>query len=511
MDKKTAHFLMAVSLAAFGHVVSAKADDDVVERQVEHRSDTRSWFPEIYHNPAMQWNRYRYSLNRLNATYTNSRATLPQQLEYGEKMVTVGGDIDAFLRKKNVSLWGTAHYANGKTHHIRYNETTDFDLLYPYVMADTIDVGVSRKETYDFIGGFVHHKDRWSVGVEGRYTARLEYRTVDPRPKNLTGDLQVKAGMGWSGLFNGTYEGGLSAGFRRYKQTNTLAFYNETSQPAVYHLTGLGMDYYRFRGSNTSTYYKGLGWNAIIGLRPAALRDGIYVSLNYSSLSIEKIISDLNELPLTKLKLRHQGFELGYLHKRQTCTWGVRVTEVYDERHGIENIFGSAQDNIYPQIASGRQYRERRWNLSGALLCQYRPSGTAVYDFSLSQHYRDILETYANPWREMSFSAQISALSLKGMWQMKRWLLQTSAHLDYVWNSHCSMVQNGNINESMMAPVYHRRTFYGNNRYDAGLRAEADYAINRHYSVFVAAEWDYSHYMKTEHNNLLRLALGMEF
>ena len=113
---------MALSLVAFGHVASAKAADDVVERQVDHRSDTRSWFPEIYRNPAMQWNRYRYSLNRLSVAYTDSRATLPQQLECGDKAAVVGGDIDAFLRKKKVSLWGTAHYANGKTHHIRYNE-----------------------------------------------------------------------------------------------------------------------------------------------------------------------------------------------------------------------------------------------------------------------------------------------------------------------------------------------------------------------------------------------------
>ena len=502
---------MAVSLAVVGPIASAKADDNVVERQLEHRSDTRSWFPEVYRNPAMQWNRYRYSLNRLASTYTDSRATLPQQLEHGDKTTAVVGDIDAFLRKKHVSLWGTAHYANGKTRHIRYNETTDFDLLYPYVMADTVGGGVSRKETYDFTGGFAHHKDRWTIGVEGRYTARLEYRTVDPRPKNLTGDLQVKAGMGWSGLFSGTYEGGLSAGVRRYKQTNALAFYNETSQPAVYHLTGLGMDYYRFRGSYTSTYYKGLGWNATMELRPAAPRNGVYASLNYSFLAVEKIISDLNELPLTKLELRHQGFELGYLRKGQTCTWGVRMAETYDERRGMENIFGSAQDNIYPQIASGRQYRERRWNLSGALLCQYRPSGTAVYDLSLSQHYRHIRESHVDPWREMSSSAQISTFSLKGMWQMKRWLLQTAARLDYAWNSRCSTTLNGSVNERMMAPVRHRCAFYGNNRQEAALRAEADYAVNRHYSVFVAAEWNHARYMKTEHNNLLRLSLGMEF
>ena len=63
----------------------------------------------------------------------------------------------------------------------------------------------------------------------------------------------------------------------------------------------------------------------------------------------------------------------------------------------------------------------------------------------------------------------------------------------------------------MMTPVYHRHAFYGNNRYDAGLQAEANYAVNQHYSVFIAAGWNHAHYMKTEHNSLLHLSLGMEF
>ena len=90
MDKKTVPLLIAVSLAFSQKVASAKVSEDIVERQIEHRSDTRSWFSGIYHNPAMQWNRYRYSLNRLSATYDNSCATVPQQLEYGDKVVAVG-------------------------------------------------------------------------------------------------------------------------------------------------------------------------------------------------------------------------------------------------------------------------------------------------------------------------------------------------------------------------------------------------------------------------------------
>ena len=107
--------------------------------------------------------------------------------------------------------------------------------------------------------------------------------------------------------------------------------------------------------------------------------------------------------------------------------------------------------------------------------------------------------------------AHISAISLKGMWQLKRLLLQTSALFDYAWDSHCSMMLEGNVHESMMIPVYHRCAFNGNKRYNASLQAEADYAMNRHYSLFIAAKWDYAHYMKTEHSHLFSVSLGIEF
>ena len=511
MNRKAVHSLIIFLFIAFTRVAAVKASDDVIERQKEHRNDTYSWFSQVYGNPAMQWNRYQYSLNRLAVTYTNSCSTLPKRLEDGDNMTVAGGYADAFLRKKKTSLWGTAYYTKGKYYHIRYNETTDFDVLYPYVMADTVGGGVSHREAYNFKGGFAHRKDKWNLGVEGCYTARLEYRTVDPRPKNLTSCLQLKAGTSWSGLFNETYEGGLSAGVKRYKQTNMLEFYNETSQPTVWHLTGLGMDYYRFRGAYASTYYKGLGWDASIELRPVALRNGIYSSLNYSSMFIEKIISDLNELPLTKLKLYHLGFESGYLHKAPINTWAIKLTGEYNIRQGIENIFGSAQDNVFPQIASGQQYSDRQWHLWGTLLWQYHPSNIALYNLSISQHYQHQRETYFKPIREISSMAHISAISLKGMWQLKRLLLQTSALFDYAWDSRCSMMLEGSVHESMMIPVYHRCAFNGNKRYNASLQAEADYAMNRHYSLFIAAKWDYAHYMKTEHSHLFSVSLGIEF
>jgi len=109
VNRKAVHSLIIFLFIAFTRVAAVKASDDVIERQKEHRNDTYSWFSQVYGNPAMQWNRYQYSLNRLAVTYTNSCSTLPKRLEDGDNMTVAGGYADAFLRKKKTSLWGTAY------------------------------------------------------------------------------------------------------------------------------------------------------------------------------------------------------------------------------------------------------------------------------------------------------------------------------------------------------------------------------------------------------------------
>lgn len=105
-------------------------------------------------------------------------------------------DVRSFIRKGNSSLWGEARYKNGKKTGRRWNETSDYLLLYPYVMGDTVG-GDLKSEQYYFSGGYAYRKGSYTIGAEGSYGADIEYRNADPRPKNLTGDLYFTIGMSW--------------------------------------------------------------------------------------------------------------------------------------------------------------------------------------------------------------------------------------------------------------------------------------------------------------------------
>lgn len=154
------------------------------------------------------------------------------------------------MKKGSNDIWGEAGYDFGQRRNVMLNESSDYQTVYPYVTADLVG-GDLHEENYRFSGGFAHTlKGGVTLGAFAGYNALLAYRTVDPRPRNLTSDLDFAAGMRWRWL-------GMALKAGKYKQTNVVKFYNETFQPTVYHATGLGTDYFRFRGSNTNTYYNG--------------------------------------------------------------------------------------------------------------------------------------------------------------------------------------------------------------------------------------------------------------
>ena len=54
------------------------------------------------------------------------------------------------------TLWGNASYKNQELRKVRWNESVDSDLLYPYFTADAVG-GDLHSEQYAFMGGFANN------------------------------------------------------------------------------------------------------------------------------------------------------------------------------------------------------------------------------------------------------------------------------------------------------------------------------------------------------------------
>ncbi|MDO4160818.1 MAG: hypothetical protein Q4D41_10215, partial [Prevotellaceae bacterium] len=491
---------------AMTHFVAADNSDSILNKVDVHTDKVEAFRDCLYDNPAMQSFRHSTSLNNIYVGYSGKWSDKAIRPEYGTGYNKWVGHIDAYIRKKAFTMWGKVLYTNGQVNSILYNESSDFDLVYPYVMADTVG-GNTRQEYYYFLGGFSYQKNRFTLGVEGSYEARMEYRTRDPRPKNLTGDLKAKVGATYD-IDNGNLVG-LAVSARRYKQTNDVELYSETSVPVIYHATGLGTDYYRFRGVNTSTYYKGYSFGSVLDYARKDKR-GLFASFGYDYLYLEKIISDLNELPMAEIKEHDQSFSLGYSGGTRTNAFGLLLTERYTNRKGTENIFGTAQSNIYPQISSITQYE--RETLSAGIKGVYRHSiSRASWNIALSAGYTSLKELYAEPVRKIDVASLYAGLTLGGRFYTGQFLIMADAGIKYVGSTKSDITGITSADGALSLPVLQMYDYYANDRIVGKAKIEADYSVKDKYVIFASANWEYSDYSLSNHYNMLEIAIGVKF
>lgn len=280
-------------------------------------------------------------------------ATFTPQL--GDKETEGSYQMKSLFRKKNSFAWGSASYAYSKIAGIRFNESNDFDLVFPYVMGDTARAIPMDKHSYTFQAGAVQKLKSWLLSVSANYRACFSYRIQDPRPRNLSTFLEGHVGIGyeWS-----RYALGFTAGVGRYKQNNSVAFLSDVGVSKEYHFTGLGSDYYRFRGDNTEIFYKGRAYSLALGVTPSNKgRIGFFFHSDWSLLATDRIVRPLNNLPLSSLQLHQFGGKMGYQGETSTALrWGVLLYTQGSIRLGAIHIFGSSVGGIYPKVKTENNY-----------------------------------------------------------------------------------------------------------------------------------------------------------
>lgn len=344
--------MLLACVCSANDIVSASADTAGVCSRFIYASEAWTGAPSLsYSNPALMPWRSLCSAGAVSAGYLYRHDSHAAVAGMGSSYAAGFFDARAYIRSGASVLWGKAAYRNGKRRNVQWNEGADYEKVYPYIMADEIG-GDLNLEVYSFGGGYAHRRKAWAYGGTLAYDAGLYYRDVDPRPRVVTGNLVVTAGVAHD-VFNG-YTAGLSTRFERYTQSCDISFLNEMGETKIYHLTGLGTHYVRFDGAGKKSGSKGYTYGLSLNLFPVS--SGAFVSAEVSRMTLDHTIHDLNQLPMAELwqnTLRVQaGWRAGNGHNR----WAVQTTAEALRRHGIENIFGDAASSVYPQIASLEMY-----------------------------------------------------------------------------------------------------------------------------------------------------------
>lgn len=350
-------------------------------------------------NPALMAERFPMSYSEIFADCTHSDANEPLLYETGDGETFARIKADSYLRlSPRSTVWGEASYRTGKRRHVKWNSTADFLLLAPYVMGDSLGGNLSS-ERYTFAGGWAGSVAKsLTVGVEMTFRAEHEYRTYDPRPRSIVTDLSLTAGAAYKAV---GYSWGLNAGARFYKQTNSVEFYREEGVIPEYQFVGLGMDYKRFSGSNTSAYYKATGFTAGFDARPLSA-SGLFASAHYDFTPFRRILPNLNALPLSTLYLQTANVEAGWRKSGKRLAWNVLAGIDYERRTGDEHIAGNSSGSEYRIVEILTMYHAHLSDLHASATLHYI-KGENTFTAEMRGGMLDYAARYESPARSMDW------------------------------------------------------------------------------------------------------------
>lgn len=330
--------VILLTMAAASHA------NTTVDIMVESVRERLSWLTEavapLYENPAVKASQYNLPLTSLGVDVESSR----------DKTASV--TAETYQHFGSSTVWGNASYSLGKVDDrgLMGSSVTPDATATPYLPA-TDRGGKFSSERYTFWGGYALTKGRWSYGATLSYDARLSYRSVDPRPKNISGTLSVTAGSAMT-LSSRRYIAA-QAGYERYTQSSSVMFVSQQGADPIYHLTGLGSRYRRFDGQGWKTVYGGNRF--LLGVSTYPRHEGWLASVEMQTGKLSTVLADLNSLPLGNLTQYGITARAGYISPH----WYAGVHGNGFSSTGTENIFGDPMASVYPVIASQKAYSDR--------------------------------------------------------------------------------------------------------------------------------------------------------
>lgn len=441
--------------------------------RVEHLSMWNDLSMDMRKNPALHGDAYRHSYSEmaLDVDYLHQSKAFVQEEGTGHSLASLR--VNSYLRMNNRSaVWGSASYMTGKQYGIKWNSTSDYRLLAPYVMADTLG-GDTHRERYGFSGGYATKIGRTLLGGEAIIRAEHEYRDRDPRMRGIVTELTLRGGLGYD-IFN--YRWGVALEGSIYKQTNSVEFYNELGTIPEYHMTGLGADYSRFAGDQCSLAYRGGGFGIALDANPLD-KAGIYGHMSLGRNGYERVLTSANSLPLSRLIYNKVDARMGWKHIGNR-DFAVYADFLFLKRSGDENIAGKSDSQYYPVIGKLTMYKD--YLLDTSLGAMYGKSQACQsWSLGIKGGYRNRRERYVYPERKMSRAHAYG--SVEGQWMKSlSGSFALKVDIDASYYAHVSddvVMPYANMSAEFSQMIQYKYRFAKANYMDFNAKVRGDYAL----------------------------------
>jgi hypothetical protein len=471
---------------------------------VEHTSLGRLTMMEAMRNPALHGADYHTSLSQLALGIDLERQSQAFVPEKGSGYTLPYLKVNTYHHLgERSTVWGEASYTTGKQHDIKWNSTSDYDLLQPYILADTLG-GDTRRERYTISGGYAMRIHRWLLGAELLVRAEQEYRDHDPRMRGVVTDLTLRLGGGYA---FGAYRLGAAVEGNIYKQTNSVAFYREEGVIPEYQMTGLGTEHSRFSGDKRSIYYDGGGVALWLHLSPAGL-SGIYGDISLDEHRYHRKLAEYNSMPLTDLYDEHVGATIGWKREgdHRLATFGHLD---YTRRTGNEHVGGTSDARYFPVIACLTMYKQRLFDTHAGVLY-----GADHWTATLNAGYRSSAEEYVYPHRQMDNSHAYGWLQGQCFLRPANQLLLTvDAHAAHFINTGKKLsMPFANMDTQFIQLIQHKHDYATANYTDLGAKVRCDLALKQtRYGFFAEVGCAVTLCSRGEHGTMLQSSIGITF
>ncbi|HMR83663.1 MAG TPA: hypothetical protein PKE30_11045 [Niabella sp.] len=486
-------------------IVHAQRNDTIRLALQEQLALTYNAQKNFYRSAALRtWqNQFNHSSLHLNYFNNASDIYLPQ-LGSGADGFSIASESFKKLQQ-GLTLWGNASYKNKKIRNIVYNETSDYDIVYPYVMSDTVG-GDLKSETYYFNGGLLKNFRKISVGFEGAYTGELAYRKRDPRPENTSSKIDVILAV--SKRLVKDYRIALDLKGSKYHQRNTLSFASNLGAPNIYHDAGLGTYNDLLDGTNASALFNGNNKGVMLGLI-SENRKGIMFTSGFDQLVIKKrlnnVVGDIGKLTENK------GFaDLGYLLKSNKSSYLIKLFGSIKNRKSLEANFNNRGDDIgFVKISESERFSHHE---ATAGLSITADNIFKVPHLTLSFKTGRVTSSfkYINPNRKLDAVQWNSIFQVGHMLPVKKALLTTSARLVFSKNieasNHWPDVMTGHTFYNMLNQMY---TFYSSNYYGLGALTRIDIPAFSQFGIYGLLDAEYKNYSAVYNGKGYNIHVGL--
>ncbi|KFF23430.1 DUF6850 family outer membrane beta-barrel protein [Chryseobacterium vrystaatense] len=375
-----------------GAAFQAQVNDTIMEKVREEYSYERLFKNNLTSNPANMHGARKYSITtfKLVTEHTDTPNEIQQK---GKGKNLWGAEAHSLqMLDPKTTVWGSASYTQGKTKHMVWNENADYDLIYPYVAADSVG-GDMKFENYSFSGGYSRAINSYTVGITGSYRANLSYRDIDPRPKNTSANFSLTVGA--NKLMFEKFRIGAYAEGEKYTQKHDLSFVSNQGFPTIYNMSGMGNYNELLSGKLRQAYYEGWSYGGGLQIFEANNRNW-YLNVGLKKLILDKLLTEYTDLNASKIDEQRMNLSLGKLFDTGKLVWGIFADGSITERKGTENLFLNENSRNYIQIGTVERYNHK---ITNAIIKGLLQTENAGVKSSLTPFFGWIQETekYSNP------------------------------------------------------------------------------------------------------------------